>query len=76
MENLKKATGVTLEDVGGSPAAQQTSEEFLLMLASGEYPDIMYINWLIYPGGPEAAFDEDYIIDLRDVSEYMPNLTK
>lgn len=73
-ENLRQATGVTLEDIGGSPASADTTEEFLLMLASGEYSDIIYSNWVAFPGGPSAALNDGYIVDLMDYSMYMPNL--
>lgn len=73
-KNLADATGVTLSDVGGSPAVFDTSEEFLLMLASNEYPDIIYANWVSFPGGPEAALNDGYILNLMDYQQYLPNL--
>ena len=73
-KNLQEATGVTLSDVGGSPATFDTSEEFLLMLASNDYPDIIYANWVSFPGGPEAALNDGYIYDLMDYQQYLPNL--
>lgn len=73
-ENLRQATGVTLEDIGGSPASADTTEEFLLMLASGDYSDIIYANWVTFPGGPSAALNDGYIVDLMEYAEYMPNL--
>ena len=41
---MRDETGVTLEDVGGAAGSTTMSEQFLLMLASGELPDIM-IAW-------------------------------
>lgn len=73
-KNLQEATGITLSDVGGSPATFDTSEEFLLMLASNDYPDIIYANWVSFPGGPEAALNDGYILNLMDYQQYMPNL--
>lgn len=73
-ENLRQATGVTLEDIGGSPASADTTEEFLLMLASNEYSDIIYANWVVFPGGPSAALNDGYIVDLMKYGAYMPNL--
>lgn len=73
-ENLRQATGVTLEDIGGSPASADTTEEFLLMLASSEYSDIIYANWVAFPGGPSAALNDGYIVDLMEYGSYMPNL--
>lgn len=73
---LQKATGVTLEDVGALPNAYDPSEEFLLLLASGEYPDFFYCNWASFPGGPDAAIGDGYIISLNEYAEYMPNFMK
>lgn len=75
-KNLMEATGVTLDDVGGSPATFDTSEEFLLMLASNDYPDIIYANWVSFPGGPEAALNDGYILNLMDYQQYLPNMMK
>ena len=67
-------TGVTLECIGGDSGAQDPSEQFILMLASGSYPDLMMANWLNFPGGPSAAMSEGYIIPLNDYEQYYPNL--
>lgn len=75
-KNLQEATGITLNDVGGSPAPFDTSEEFLLMLASNDYPDIIYANWVSFPGGPEAALNDGYIYNLMDYQQYLPNMMK
>lgn len=48
------------------------TDKFNLMIASGEYTDLMNIS--DYSAGPEAAHDEDIIIDLTDyIEENMPN---
>ena len=49
---------------------------FNLMIASGEYPDIIENpQWLSYPGGPDQAIEDGVIIDLTEyVEQYCPNL--
>ena len=58
-------TGVTLERVGGAFPSSTVTEEFQLMLASLEYPDLIMANWYIFPGGPAAALEDGYIISLN-----------
>ncbi len=53
------------------------SEGFNILIASGNYPDIIEYKWIDYPGGPQAAIDDNVIIPLNDVFEkYCPNITK
>ncbi len=53
------------------------SEGFNILIASGNYPDIIEYKWIDYPGGPQAAIDDGVIIPLNDVFEkYCPNITK
>ncbi len=73
---MRDETGVTLEDVGGAAGSTTMSEQFLLMLASGELPDIMIAPWNAYQGGAAAAIDEGYIVDLMQYAEYIPNMLK
>ena len=60
------------------PPAGQQKEQFSLMLADGNLPDLMEYNWTVdYPGGPEKAIQDGVIISLNDVFEqYCPNLTE
>lgn len=77
MQALKDQTGVTLMDVGGKYGSTAPSDEFMLLLAGGEYPDIFRANWISFPGGPSAALKDGYIIGLNDViDQYMPNFKK
>ena len=51
---------------------QEMTEKFGLLLASGEYPDIIYNA--AYPGGNEKAVAEGIYLELTDLMEfYMPN---
>ncbi|MDO4295379.1 MAG: extracellular solute-binding protein [bacterium] len=70
----QKETGVTLEFQ--HPAAGQVKEQFNLLVADGNLPDIMEYQWVKdYPGGPEKAIRDGVIISLNDViDQYCPNL--
>jgi putative aldouronate transport system substrate-binding protein len=51
------------------------SEQFNLIVASGDFPDIFNANWMNYPGGPEKAIADGVIVKLNDVlDKYAPNL--
>ncbi len=56
--------------------AASAQEQFGLMLASGEYPDIIRDCGTYYPGGTEKGVQDGVLVDLTDVAEkYMPNYT-
>ena len=56
--------------------AASAQEQFGLMLASGEYPDIIRDCGTYYPGGTEKGVQDGVLADLTDVAEkYMPNYT-
>ncbi len=59
------------------PASGQSAEQFNLIIASPDMPDIMYYSWLnAYPGGPDAAIADGKIVALNDyIEEYAPNFT-
>ena len=74
-QEVFKRTGVTIEFQ--HPAAGQAEEQLNLILASGELPDIIEYNWYAFPGGPEKAIQDGYILELSDVlDKYAPNLTR
>jgi len=53
---------------------QEAQEKFGLMLASGDYPDILRGCNGYYPGGMEKAVDEGVAVELTDlIPKYMPN---
>ena len=67
---LAENTGVKM-DLTVVDKANET-DKFNLMIASGDYTDLMNIS--NYAAGPEAALNEDIIIDLGDyLEENMPN---
>ena len=54
--------------------ASSAQEQFGLMLASGEYPDIIRDVGSYYPGGTEKGVQDGVLADLTDlVDKYMPN---
>ena len=67
---LRENTGVTIELTVVDKTNQ--SDKFNLMIASGDYTDLLNVN--DYSAGVEAAYDDDVIIDLGDDLEaLMPN---
>lgn len=59
------------------PPVGQAPEQFNLMVASNDLPDIIQYNWGGYPGGVEAAVTGKVIISLNNlISQKMPNYAK
>ena len=63
---LEEKTGVHIEFI--HPAAGSVGEQFNVIVASGDYPDVMEYDWSSYPGA-EGKAAEDGII--ADVTDYM-----
>ena len=59
------------------PASGQSAEQFNLIVATSDLPDIMYYSWATsYPGGPDAAIADGKIVALNDyIEEYAPNFS-
>lgn len=75
-QEVQRRTGVDVTWI--HPPQGQEEEQFNLMIASNDLPDMIYWdNWITnYPGGPEKAISDGVIIELNDVfDEYAPNLT-
>ena len=74
-KEMAKLTNITMKFV--HPPVGQETEQFNLMISSGQFPDIIEWGWLNYPGGPEKAISDGAIIPLNDViDKYAPNLKK
>lgn len=72
-QNLEKATGIKVEYI--HPPAGQELETLNVMLASGDYPDIIEYAWPGYPGGVMKLFNDGVIYELTELMEkYAPNL--
>ncbi|TFE19895.1 extracellular solute-binding protein [Cohnella luojiensis] len=75
-QDWQKKTGVKLKFT--APPAGQAKETLNVMLASGELPDMIEFNFLSeFPGGPEKAIGDGYILKLNDlIDKHAPNLKK
>lgn len=72
-QGLMERTGVNIEFQ--HPPTGQLNEQFNLILADGNLPDLMIYPWQSYPGGPEGAIADGTIIALNDIiDQYCPNL--
>ena len=70
---LAENTGVKMELTVVDKANE--TDKFNLMIASGDYTDLMNIS--DYAAGPEAALNEDIIIDLGEyLEDNMPNYSE
>jgi putative aldouronate transport system substrate-binding protein len=73
-KELEKQTGIVVEYL--HPPVGAEAEQFNLLIASGELPDIIEYNWLTYPGGPEKAVTDKVILKLNDLfAKSAPNLS-
>ena len=67
-------TGIRVNYV--HPPAGAENEQFNIIVASGDLPDIFWRNFLTHPGGPERAIDEGIIIAKNDlIARYAPYLS-
>ncbi|MBE1446651.1 extracellular solute-binding protein [Paenibacillus sp. OAS669] len=74
-QEWQKRTGVPMKF--SSPVVNQAKEGLNVLLASGELPDMIEYNWLDFPGGPEKAIKDGYILKLNDlIDKNAPNLKK
>ncbi|MGG6312435.1 extracellular solute-binding protein [Paenibacillus macerans] len=75
-QKWQEKTGVPLEFT--APPTGQVREALNVMLASGDLPDMIEYNFIgDFPGGPEKAIKDGYILRLNDlIDKYAPNLKK
>jgi putative aldouronate transport system substrate-binding protein len=70
-QELEKLTNVHINFI--HPAQGQASEQFNLMIASGDYPDII-AGARGYPGGIDKAIEDGVYLQLNDlIDKYAPN---
>lgn len=70
---IEEQTGIDIEFI--HPTVGSESEEFAILMAGGEFPDIIQHTWTKYSGGPVAAINDGVIISLDDVmANSAPNL--
>ncbi|MDF2925251.1 MAG: extracellular solute-binding protein family 1 [Paenibacillaceae bacterium] len=74
-QELEKRTGVKVKFQ--HPAVGTAKEQFNLLIASGNLPDVIEYDFTAYSGGPEKAISDKIIIELNDViDKHAPNLKK
>lgn len=73
-KEMEKITGVHVEFV--SPPKGQENEQYGVMIASKDLPDIIERRAdLIYPGGLERGMEDGFFLDLRGyINKYAPNI--
>ena len=73
---LGRRTGIDVEYL--HPPTGAAREAFNLMVADGNFPDIIEWNFAGgYPGGPEKAISDGVIVPLNDIiDKWAPNLKK
>lgn len=72
---IQEKTGIEIEFQ--HPTQGSENEDFAVMTASGEYPDIIEYTWTLYPSGAGAAINDEVIISIDDLMEKdCPNLSK
>lgn len=74
MKKAQEITGINVKFE--HPAQGQEKEKFNILVASGDYPDIIQYAWDTYPGGPQKAINEKIIIDINEIKDKAPNLMK
>ena len=70
-QELEKRTGIHMDIT--SVYQDSYVDQMMLMIAGGDWSDLMVQVSTSYPGGMAAAMDEEVILDLRPYAEYMPN---
>jgi len=74
-KELEKKTGIKVRFI--HPVAGNELEQFNIMLASGNLPDIIEFTWFTIPGGVEKALQDGYIVPLNNLLDKdAPNLKK
>lgn len=78
IQRANKARNVEIEFI--HPPAGQETEQYNLMLASDELPDLVTHGWGIpqnFPGGADKAISDGYYIDLSElIAQYAPNFQR
>lgn len=71
---VQKKTGINLQFVD---VAGDTDQQYKLMIASGDYPDIILWKLNAYPGGVAKLVSDGVLIKLNDlINKSAPNLKK
>ena len=74
-KKMEEETGVHIEFI--HPPVGQEKEQFNLLIASRDLPDMIEYNWNAFDGGPQAAIDQDIIYPLNEyIESSAPNFKK
>jgi len=74
-KEVAKKSGIRIEYI--HPTAGQGEEQFQILLASNELPDLVNYDWYSYSGGPETAINDEYIYRLNDIiDKWCPSFKK
>lgn len=73
-EELERQTGIDVEWI--LPTRGQEKQQFNILMASGDLPDIIEWRWPDYPGGAEKALADGVITPLNELRDYTPNLNQ
>lgn len=72
-KELERRTGVHVDWIHPNEVNQQ----FTLLIASGQYPDVIMYNWKAAPGGVVKYAQDGVILKLNDlIKNYAPDLTR
>ncbi|MCL6459876.1 MAG: extracellular solute-binding protein [Gorillibacterium sp.] len=76
-KEMQKITGTTVKFLHPGGSTDQVREQFNLMIASRNLPDVIQTGWLTVPQGPQNAIDDGTIIRLNELIETnAPNFKK
>ena len=73
-KELAKRTGITLKYT--HPAIGQEKEQFNLMIASRDLPDLFDDSFANYSGGHSKAYSDQVLIKMNDIMKYAPDFQK
>ncbi|CAM4008755.1 extracellular solute-binding protein [Paenibacillus alkaliterrae] len=74
-KKLEEITGVKVDFK--HPASAESTQQFNLMMAAGDLPDVIEWGWSGVAGGPEKYIKEKKIVKLNDyIDKHAPNLKK
>lgn len=75
MKEIMRRTNVQIEFQ--EPTAGEKNQQFNIMLASGNYPDVVFWDTDVYPGGLTKLLQDGVAIKLNDlIDKYAPNYKK
>ncbi len=74
MKEWKARTGIEVDWI--LPSRGNEQQQFNILLASGDMPDIVEWRWPEYTGGAEKALHDGIIVNLDELQQYTPNFRR